>query len=747
MKTALDGIALAAPRCMLAAMSLLTVLGALRCQSSVRGWGNENFDTESRAGGIMQVSAGGNCTSLLRGDGKLFVEGVSWDGVCTPPPAPPGKQYVEVKVGHVMAVGLLSDGTMVQWGSLYPSRDPSVPVPIPGLPPGVRYTQTACGATHGVALRSDCALVAWGRNDKGQCNVPSLPPGETVVQLSTGGHHTLALLSSGSVVAWGDNSFGQLNVPVLPPGIHYVAVAAGAQHCLGLCSDGSIVPWGDNTYGNYNVPPLPAGTTYVKVSAGGTHSVALRSDNVIVPWGSAHYWIGSVPQVPSGLGVKQLVSGGAHLVVLFSDGTVAHWGRDRKDMPRQPPGQPPLQFVQVAGGDYFNLALLSDGSIVSWGLNQYGSAEIPAAVQGGHYLKIGAGDAHSVALRDDGQLLAWADQSLLPPYTYSILTSVPPLPPGLVYTDFCATIDRTVAIRSDGSVVSFGYNYVGVGNIPALPPGMSYIDVDAEYGRTVLLRSDGQIVTIGSFPQAMPALPQGLRYVQVATLDFWTGAIRSDGVAVFSPGLPSGPYYSFLPLEPPPWGVCYVEIVGAEDFMSLRRSDGQVSTMGWLGNAMRPIPRLENNTSYVELSSGAYTVTARVGPTSTYVSFAPGCPGSLPSARLIPRDTPRIGKTLEVTLFDLPQSVAFLVFGWQQLPSPVDLGFLGMPGCNLHISLDTIVPLVGTNQQARWELPIPNHASWVGTRFYNQALVLDPAAGNGFGAVVSDAAEAVIGNW
>ncbi|HEX5095889.1 MAG TPA: hypothetical protein VFX21_07750 [Acidimicrobiia bacterium] len=48
--------------------------------------------------------------------------------------------------------------------------------------------------------------------------------------------------------------------------------------------------------------------------------------------------------------------------------------------------------------------------------------------------------------------------------------------------------------------------------------------------------------------------------------------------------------------------------------------------------------------------------------------------------------------------------------------------------------------------QAVWELPIPEVAVLVGVHFYNQALVLDPGA-NPFGAVVSDAAEGVVGHW
>jgi hypothetical protein len=68
-----------------------------------------------------------------------------------------------------------------------------------------------------------------------------------------------------------------------------------------------------------------------------------------------------------------------------------------------------------------------------------------------------------------------------------------------------------------------------------------------------------------------------------------------------------------------------------------------------------------------------------------------------------------------------------------------------MPGCAFHTSVDATAVLVGQQHQAQWTLPIPDLPSLVGLRFYQQALVLDPAAGNGFGAVVSDAAEGVVG--
>ena len=96
-------------------------------------------------------------------------------------------------------------------------------------------------------------------------------------------------------------------------------------------------------------------------------------------------------------------------------------------------------------------------------------------------------------------------------------------------------------------------------------------------------------------------------------------------------------------------------------------------------------------------------------------------------------------------LFDLPVDIAMMAMGMQPLPGALPLASLGMPGCDWHVPLDGVALLVGQNQQAKFSLPIPDLPSLVGLRFYHQALVLDPAAGNTFGAVVSDAAEGVVG--
>ena len=67
-----------------------------------------------------------------------------------------------------------------------------------------------------------------------------------------------------------------------------------------------------------------------------------------------------------------------------------------------------------------------------------------------------------------------------------------------------------------------------------------------------------------------------------------------------------------------------------------------------------------------------------------------------------------------------------------------------MPGCNLYVSPDITHPLVNSGGTAAWSVFIPNVPTLVGQAFYNQALVLDPAA-NSLGATVSNAGEGKIG--
>jgi hypothetical protein len=468
-------------------------------------------------------------------------------------------------------------------------------------------------------------------------------------------------------------------------------LAAGDYHSLGLRSDGEIMAWGQNTYGQCNVPPAVPGVPYVSCDAGESHSVAMRQDGSTVAWGASTGFQGALPELPSGAVFGDLQTTLYSMLAVRSDGWYSTMGAVPLGAPALPPG---LRYVRCALG---------------WG--------------------------HAALLRSDGQLFAWGDNS-------AGQCNVPPLPPGVRYVDVDTYFGFTVAVRSDGVAVSMG---LLAPVMPSPPPGVGYTRVSVHEVSTGLLRTDGQIVvrnTIDPRQNAVPPLPAGLRYTSFSLSKYHGVAIRSDGSAVnWGDG---SPVYGIPPLPP---GVSYVEVDGGMNHFLLRRSDGQVMATGYaLGIWVSP---LDPGTSYVGIDAGDGRSIALVASECSYVTFAPGCAGSRPAARLIPRDTPVLGRTIEIGLLDLPSDLAFVVFGWSRTlagatPLPIALDPLGMPGCQARVSLDQVLFVAGSGGEAAFRIPVPFQPALLGVRFYNQAFVPDAGA-NALGAVVSDAAAAVVG--
>lgn len=98
----------------------------------------------------------------------------------------------------------------------------------------------------------------------------------------------------------------------------------------------------------------------------------------------------------------------------------------------------------------------------------------------------------------------------------------------------------------------------------------------------------------------------------------------------------------------------------------------------------------------------------------------------------------------------LPHSIAILIVGFSNVTAPTQmlpmgLAAYGMPGCDLRVSVDATAVIAGAGGAATFNLAIPTMLGLVDSTFHVQALVPDALAANGAGAVMSDAATAVIG--
>ena len=308
-----------------------------------------------------------------------------------------------------------------------------------------------------------------GNNTCSPCTTPVQVSGLTnVVAISAGAYHSLALRSDGSVWGWGYNNDGEAGnntcspctTPVQVSGLtNVVAISAGAYHSLALRSDGSVWGWGYNAYGQAGNNTCSPCTTPVQVS-GLTNVVAISA-------------------------------GGWHSLALRSDGSAWGWGLNQVSQAGNNTCSPCTTPVQVSGltnvvaisaGGYHSLALRSDRSVWGWGSDGSGqlgnttcSAHCATPLQVSGLTNVDAittGWAHSLALRSDGTVLGWGynvygqvGTSSCSPCTSPVQVS------GLTNVDaISAGLYHSLAILSDGTARGWGVNHDGqVGNTACSP--------------------------------------------------------------------------------------------------------------------------------------------------------------------------------------------------------------------------------------------------------------------------------------
>ncbi|MCB9881902.1 MAG: hypothetical protein H6834_08940 [Planctomycetes bacterium] len=259
-----------------------------------------------------------------------------------PPPPPAGLWYEEFSIGRGHALGLLSDGNVLAWGSDYMGR-----ATVPGLPMGngvqVVYTSVAAGAEHSLALRSDGVIVPFGSNAQGQ-----LPPqggGERYVEIAAGEYHSVARLEDGTLRAWGPST--QTNYP---SGCFAEIAAFGTgDWSLGRRCDGSLVAWGSSG----PVSQVPAGNDFVEIAAGETFGLARRRDGTLVAWGDDTY--NQVSHRPTGNDFVEIAAARSSGLARRRDGSVVMWSTPTSPVPRG-------TYLGIAAGNQVSLGRLASAS-------------------------------------------------------------------------------------------------------------------------------------------------------------------------------------------------------------------------------------------------------------------------------------------------------------------------------------------------------------------------------------------------
>lgn len=139
------------------------------------------------------------------------------------------------------------------------------------------------------------------------------------------------------------------------------------------------------------------------------------------------------------------------------------------------------------------------------------------------------------------------------------------------------------------------------------------------------------------------------------------------------------------------------------------------------------------------------------GTPGSYTTFGAGCASSAGIAANTADSAPTIGATTTITLAPTPAvTVAILVIGSSNTfstsfgPLPLDLNFLGAPGCNGRVSDDVAQFFAIGAGSVAYPVGIPNDPFFVGLSVYTQGVVFENI--NSLGFVLSDAATMLIGN-
>ena len=267
-------------------------------------------------------------------------------------------------------------------------------------------------------------------------------------------------------------------------------------------------------------------------------------------------------------------------------------------------GLPLTDAIAVAAGRDHSLALRRDGTVVGWGCN--GSCGIAIGIPTGDYTftngpvviggrvlsnvtAIAAGDSYSLALRSDGTAISWGADYSGPINRPLLLSNVLAIAGGARY-------DTGLALQRDGVVVGFSKGTaepIGISNAVAIAASSS------DFWPALALKRDGRVevcVAEGSYPETTP--PPGLSNVVAIAAGYnHYLALKKDGTVFGWGGNANGqvtgvPSLSAAGLAAPGGTILsnVVAIAAWGEFSLALRADGKVVAWGRNGYGQTDVP-------------------------------------------------------------------------------------------------------------------------------------------------------------
>ena len=405
---------------------------------------------------------------------------------CTPPTAPTGLQAADSGPGWInLAWNPATDDNNIVQYAVYRGTDISGPFTnIANLYGSVySYWDTVLSSStsyyYYVLAKDEDGNVSAVPTPV-QLNTTAVPNAVSLaaVPVTAGYEYSLARLDDGSAWAWGANADGKLGIgtssstttpqQVVYDTTYFTGVAAmdAYNHTLAVKDDGTVWAWGSNITGQLGISPdnndhttpvqVTGLTNITDIAVGDSFSLALSSDGTIWSWGENYKG-----QLGNRFNDSEAYSDYIPMRVVSPDGT--GYLTDVK---------------AIAVGYYTSMALKADGTVWTWGDNNYGNlgigtkdnyahpipVQVPALTD---IIAISVGNGHNMALKSDGTVWTWGynyygqlgDNTTSS--SYSPVQVVDPTDASGYLTgvaDIAAGWYHSVALKSDGTVWTWGDN-------------------------------------------------------------------------------------------------------------------------------------------------------------------------------------------------------------------------------------------------------------------------------------------------
>lgn len=388
--------------------------------------------------------------------------------------------FTSIAAGDGATCGIRSDGTLACWGNSY----------VRTAVPAGSFKSLVVAERHACALRNDDRMLCWGTSFFDQA--PAGPSSDTFKSISTWAGSTCGVKTDGHVLCFGNQSEG-------PPADTFKQVTT-AQHTCGIRSDDRLVCWSEDNFYNSGVPAGPTADAYKFVDTTLHGTCAIRMDDKRVCWGTD---TNMFPPGPSAASFKTLSVAGQCGV--RTDGRLECWG----SVPTQYT-TPRDAFKTISGAADHWCGLLADGRPSCWGLPLTAENAAPAYPWLGGTKSV---TEPSCRLATNGSVSC---VGLMAAYIL----------PDALFTGSFTTLAPRVALRSDGTVVSW----------PNPPPtAAKYKFVTSDRTNTTIcgIRTDDKLVCWGNNLQGQgPPGPSADSFKSVSVGDTRTCAIRADDFVV-----------------------------------------------------------------------------------------------------------------------------------------------------------------------------------------------------------------------